>query len=211
MSLPCKSRLYDHLPTACQSFMRQELTLIHLCFALQNTEYMLDNCVLNWRWSDFLDWMPPESSLYQLRITGWDEWKPTSTVFGQRRGFIWRIQGLPSDTGLDSRFGQDSGWNPMDTGARRATIIGVTRVGHDLATKPPAPPQVETETVYGKARPTPFSVCLWVSFELVVVLCRDLSLYGVCLYSSFFLPGPVEPRIILLFFQLLEKYTVHNF
>ena len=27
--------------------------------------------------------------------------------------------------------------NPMDRGARRATVHGITRVGHDLATKPP--------------------------------------------------------------------------
>ena len=35
--------------------------------------------------------------------------------------------------------------NPMDRGAWRASVHGVARVGHDLATKPPpphAPPQV---------------------------------------------------------------------
>ena len=30
--------------------------------------------------------------------------------------------------------------NPMDRGAWRATVHGVTRVGYDLATKPPTPP-----------------------------------------------------------------------
>ena len=30
--------------------------------------------------------------------------------------------------------------NPMDRGAWQATVRGVTRVGHDLATKPPPPP-----------------------------------------------------------------------
>ena len=30
--------------------------------------------------------------------------------------------------------------NPMDRGACWATVYGVTRVGHDLATKPPPPP-----------------------------------------------------------------------
>ena len=30
---------------------------------------------------------------------------------------------------------------PMDRGAWQATVHGVARVGHDLATKPPAPPQ----------------------------------------------------------------------
>ena len=29
--------------------------------------------------------------------------------------------------------------NPMDRGAWRATVHGVARVGHDLATKPPPP------------------------------------------------------------------------
>ena len=29
--------------------------------------------------------------------------------------------------------------NPMDTGAWQATVHGVPRVGHDLATKPPPP------------------------------------------------------------------------
>ena len=29
--------------------------------------------------------------------------------------------------------------NPMDTGAWRATVHGVPRVGHDLAAKPPPP------------------------------------------------------------------------
>ena len=30
--------------------------------------------------------------------------------------------------------------NPMDRGAWQATVHGVTRVRHDLATKPPSPP-----------------------------------------------------------------------
>ena len=30
--------------------------------------------------------------------------------------------------------------NPMDRGAWQATVHGVARVGHDLATKPPPPP-----------------------------------------------------------------------
>jgi len=31
--------------------------------------------------------------------------------------------------------------NPTDRGVWRATVHGVARVGHDLATKPPPPPQ----------------------------------------------------------------------
>ena len=32
----------------------------------------------------------------------------------------------------------------MDTGARQATVHGVARVGHNLATKPPPPPQISS-------------------------------------------------------------------
>ena len=35
-------------------------------------------------------------------------------------------------------------WNPMDRGAWQATVHGVTRVGHDLATKWPPPPHYNT-------------------------------------------------------------------
>ena len=31
--------------------------------------------------------------------------------------------------------------NPMVRGAWQATVHGIARVGHDLATKPPSPPQ----------------------------------------------------------------------
>ena len=31
--------------------------------------------------------------------------------------------------------------NPMDGGGWRATVHGVARIGHDLATKPPPPPR----------------------------------------------------------------------
>ena len=38
--------------------------------------------------------------------------------------------------------------NPMDRGGWQATVHGVARVGHDLATKPPPPPYMkEAETV----------------------------------------------------------------
>ena len=36
---------------------------------------------------------------------------------------------------------------PMDRGVWRATVHGVTRVRHDLATKPPPPPQIQREGV----------------------------------------------------------------
>ena len=37
--------------------------------------------------------------------------------------------------------------NPMDRGTWRAIIYGVTRVGHNLATKPPLPPKFMLSTV----------------------------------------------------------------
>ena len=40
--------------------------------------------------------------------------------------------------------------NPMDKGAWRATVHGVARVGHDLATKPPPPCYVYRRTVIFK-------------------------------------------------------------
>ena len=36
--------------------------------------------------------------------------------------------------------------NPMDRGARQATVHGVARVGHDLATTPP-PPSYKTANI----------------------------------------------------------------
>ena len=40
--------------------------------------------------------------------------------------------------------------NPMDKGAWRATVHGVARVGHDLATKPPPPRYVYRRAVIFK-------------------------------------------------------------
>ena len=37
--------------------------------------------------------------------------------------------------------------NPMGRGTWRATVHGVARVGHDLATKPPPPPKFMLSTV----------------------------------------------------------------
>ena len=36
--------------------------------------------------------------------------------------------------------------NPTDRGALWATVLGVTRVGHDLATKSPPPPQIRKQS-----------------------------------------------------------------
>ena len=37
---------------------------------------------------------------------------------------------------------------PMDRGAWQATVHGVTRVGHDLATKPPPPPNSDYQSMW---------------------------------------------------------------
>ena len=40
--------------------------------------------------------------------------------------------------------------NPMDTGAWQAIVYGISRVGHDLATKPPfKPPPYITYSIFG--------------------------------------------------------------
>ena len=57
-----------------------------------------------------------------------------------------------SNPGLGTSLGEGNGHprkyscrgNPMDRGARWATVHGFTRVGHDLATK-----QLQTETARG--------------------------------------------------------------
>ena len=41
--------------------------------------------------------------------------------------------------GNDNPFQYSCLENPMDRGAWQATVHGVARVGHDLATKPPLP------------------------------------------------------------------------
>ena len=48
--------------------------------------------------------------------------RPSKTLFGE---------------GNDSPFQDSCLENPMDRGAWQASVHGVTRVGHDLATKPP--------------------------------------------------------------------------
>ena len=37
--------------------------------------------------------------------------------------------------------------NPTDRGAWQATVHGVARMGHDLATKPPLPPKHVTQQI----------------------------------------------------------------
>ena len=60
---------------------------------------------------------------------------------------------LGSIPGLGRSLGEGNGnpfqysclENPMDRGAWWATVHGVARVGHDLATKPPPPPPNKSE------------------------------------------------------------------
>ena len=57
--------------------------------------------------------------------------------------------GLTSGSGRSAGEGNDNPFqypcleNPMNRRAWRATVHGVTRVGHDLATKPPPPTDSE--------------------------------------------------------------------
>ena len=51
-----------------------------------------------------------------------------------------RVQSLGQEDSLEKEMATHSSillGNPMDRGAWRATVHGITRVGHDLATKPP--------------------------------------------------------------------------
>ena len=61
---------------------------------------------------------------------------------------IQRTQGLVPVTGNDNPL-HSCLENPMDRGAWRATVHGVTRVGHDLATKEREIALVSTELVNG--------------------------------------------------------------
>ena len=45
--------------------------------------------------------------------------------------------------------------NPMDRGAWQATVLGVTRVGHDLTTKPPNSPVVREMQINNTVRYNP--------------------------------------------------------
>lgn len=54
------------------------------------------------------------------------------------------------------------------------------------------------------------SVCLCLG--LIVLLCRGLNnCQSISVYGSLTLPGPLELRMILLLFILLENYTFHSF
>ena len=48
--------------------------------------------------------------------------------------------------------------NPTDRGAWRATVHAVTRVGHDLATKPPPPPRARASTAKAVGQ---WAVCMF--------------------------------------------------
>ena len=75
------------------------------------------------------------------------------------------VENLPAnagDTGLILGSGRSSGEgngnpfqyscleNPMDTGAWQAIVHGVTRVGHNLVTKPPPPHKGTIDTLKEK-------------------------------------------------------------
>ena len=49
--------------------------------------------------------------------------------------------------------------NPMDRGVLQAPVHGVTRVRHDLATKPPSPPLLHHSSSFIKELETKMSLC----------------------------------------------------
>ena len=49
------------------------------------------------------------------------------------------VSGRSAEEGNGNPLQYSSLENPMDRGAWQATVHGVTRVGHDLVTKPPPP------------------------------------------------------------------------
>ena len=77
-----------------------------------------------------------------LRIKGRD--RPTSSVGKEsacNAGDLGSIPGLGRSPGEGNSNPLQYSCleNPMDRGAWQATVCGVSRVGNDLATKPPAP------------------------------------------------------------------------
>ena len=65
---------------------------------------------------------------------------------------IW-VQSLGQEDSLEKEMATHSYLgNPMDRGAWQATVHGITRVGHDLATKPPPPHCDPEDSVYYPCR-----------------------------------------------------------
>ena len=64
-----------------------------------------------------------------------------STCDAEDAGLIYGMERSPG-IGNSNPLQYSCLGNPMDRGPWWATVLGVTRVGHDLATKPPLPPIV---------------------------------------------------------------------
>ena len=85
--------------------------------------------------------------------------------------------------------------NPMHRGAWRATVHGVPRVGHDLATKPP-PPYHTTLSLW---------VCLLGGlFKLWAFWRRKLFPFSLCLSAS---TGRLHKRCLM---KQSRKFLLHN-
>ena len=93
--------------------------------------------------------------------------------------------------------------NPMDRGAWQATVHGVTRVGHDLATKPPPPPKpTQLAPIWGNTFPStllPFSSIpmFWItpSYQGKISRClKFLRFYQISVPIFWVLsPSPTKP------------------
>ena len=85
--------------------------------------------------------LPAEGSFYLIGLPGWLRWQGICPQC-RRPGFdswsrkiCWRRKCQPTPVFLPE--------NPKDRGAQRATVHGITRVGHNLVTKPPRPPAIK--------------------------------------------------------------------
>ena len=83
--------------------------------------------------------------------------------------------------------------NPLERGAWRATVLGVSRVGHNLATKPPPPPkagkrnqQLITASTYGLFYWSDQQLSLITAYYFKVHLCYQyfISFYDQTTYNT---------------------------
>ena len=88
------------------------------------------------------------------------------------------LQGKQTKTKINFQYSCQE--NPMDRGAWQVTVHEVARVGHDLATKPPAPHQTKMllqakETINTKKRQPPTGEDICVSNKaLTSKICKEL-------------------------------------
>ena len=103
--------------------------------------------LINDREGATLDLCWPLNSLLQPNLLCFMEGLPSGSVIKNPSAYAGDASSIP---GLVRSSGKENGnplqcsclENPVDRGAWWATVHGVARVTHDLATKPPPPPQI---------------------------------------------------------------------